>query len=74
MHRPIGPALAEFARAVERIDDPHAAARQPDWVICGFLRKHRVLGPLGAQPFEDQRIGLAVAARAVCALLLDAQQ
>ena len=34
---------------------------QPDQVVVRFLAEHRVTGPLGAQPAQQQRVGPAVA-------------
>ena len=37
--------FAELARAVERVDDPHPFAFEPDRVVLRLLRQHRVVGP-----------------------------
>ena len=51
MHRLVAPCLAVFARAVERVDDPHAAFGEPHFGVLAFLGQkavvHYVVDPLG---------------------------
>ena len=44
-----------------RVDDPHPVGVHPRQVVDGLLRQHGVVGPLLAQPVEDQRVGAPVA-------------
>ncbi|MCY1175972.1 hypothetical protein D9M73_162320 [compost metagenome] len=62
MHRPIRAPLAKFARAVERIDDPHAPRAAPCGVILRFFRKDEIVGTRAMEQVQDQRIGLGVPA------------
>jgi hypothetical protein len=48
MHGPVGAFLAIFARAIHRIDDPHAALRQPFVGVLAFLAEQAVFRPLFA--------------------------
>ncbi len=43
MHGPVGPSrLAELARAIQRVDDPHPVRRQPGRVVPAFFGQHRI--------------------------------
>ena len=45
VHGPVGAAgLAALARAVERVDDPHALALEADGIVLRLLREDRVVG------------------------------
>jgi hypothetical protein len=65
MHRPVVAPLAELARAVERIDDPQAARLQARRVVGRFLGEDGVARARLGEPRQDQRVRLAVAARAI---------
>ena len=60
MDCPIVAALTELAGAVQRVDDPYPVGLQPDQVVVGFLAQHRIVGPLGPQPTQDEFVGQAV--------------
>src|SRR3546814_19639192 len=61
MHRPIVPALAIFARAVERIDDPYARLAAAHPIVLFLLGKQRVVGPRGANLVAQHGVRLLVA-------------
>src|SRR5262249_37251758 len=54
----------ELARAVERVDDPHALGAESNGVVLRLLRQHRVLGSLASELGEDQLVAREVAAAA----------
>ena len=45
MHRPVGALLAVFARAVDRIDDPHARLVQSLGIVLLLFVEKAVVGP-----------------------------
>ena len=50
VHRPVGaPGFAVLARAVERVDDPHAFRVDARRVVLRLLGEDRVVGPVLAQ-------------------------
>ena len=44
MHRPIGPCLAIFAGAVDRVYDPHTLFRKAFFGILAFFRQQAIVG------------------------------
>ena len=62
VYRPVvAPRRGELAGAVQRVDDPHPVVLQPGQIVVGFLAEHRIAGPLGPQPPQDQCVRQAVA-------------
>ena len=53
--------LAEFPRAVERIDDPDPALLEPRTIRRLFFGEDRIRGPSHREGFHDERIGDPVA-------------
>ena len=61
MHGPIGPLFAVFARAVDRIDNPHAGFIQALFGVLAFFRQQPVLGMSGAQGMDKELVGDLIA-------------
>ena len=57
MHRPVGPPFAVLARAIDRIDDPHALLAEPFGGILAFLGEQAVIGPGMAQRMDQELVG-----------------
>lgn len=64
MHRPVVAALdPELAGPVERVDDPDPLCAEAGLVVDSLLGEHRVRGPFGRQPLQQQRVSTFVAGR-----------
>ena len=66
MHRPVGPRLAIFARAVDRVDDPDTFFRQALVGVLAFLAQQSVFWALLAQRMDEELVGGLVARFAQC--------
>ena len=66
MHRPVGPRLAIFARAIDRIDDPDTRLGEPVVIVLFFLRQQPILAPHFAQRVAQKLVGGLVARLAQC--------
>ena len=55
----VGDADGVVPRAVQRIDDPHVGGRRAP-ALARLLREYAEVGVLGAEPLQDQRLGLEV--------------
>jgi hypothetical protein len=66
MDRPVAAPLAIFARAVERIDDPHARLGKARGRIGGFLAQHAIVRPVRRHFGHQESIGQGIALRPQC--------
>ena len=61
MHRPVGPRLAIFARAIDRIDDPDTRLGEPVVIVLLFFGQQTILAPHFAQRVAQKLVGGLVA-------------
>src|SRR3546814_2115535 len=61
MDGPVGAGLAIFARAVERINDPHPLGVKPRGIVLFLFGKHGVVRTVRPQRLHDEGVGGAVA-------------
>lgn len=73
MHGPVGPPRRrELSGAVDGVDDPHPVGLQPCQVVGRLLGEDGVVGPVFAQPIEDQRVGPGVTGVAEVVVVVEA--